>query len=384
MKYYFLIFSLFISSCNLDPVQRAINVIQGGINSLNTNSSQWQKVLRDISRDLPNDVHQLISNDLSIITNNAIGGTTASAMCTMTFMGDRVKQSLENVIKRLKNEKYTDSKPSFCTLTVGQLDMNNDLAIGSPLSIYGYDLNSKDTKGQLLKVALTGNGKIEFVSEEYIGHNTNWQVTININSLITTIIDNKYTKIKLYWNGSDDQMPEITIAPWVAKTKTDVFTPTPITFIPPHTGGNDADFDTSDGNWTSGEVFLELNVQKDFIDARLFMDVMEFGGDNTRAGRSVDPSTYQWTDATAYSPWRRIYTVADTNKYQIIDLSPKTISKFLIKVVNHDQLIGDMGGESISRYTIDIDRAGDEAGTFTKVNASFNQLTVVLISKKPR
>lgn len=365
----------------MSKIDRALNSIDKGIATLATQSTSWENTINKIANDLPHEVHDLIGNDLKILANDIVGTTGGEFKCSIDFVRNRAIHTLQNLKLKLQGKPFKNLPPEFCTVNISSIDLNSDPISRNTLNIYGYDLYSQDTAKMQIKAALLGeNIKME-INENYIGRVTNYQLSINLNALLPILIENKFDKIQTYWNGDTVRMPQILIQKWKAKTQIEAFTPQPSTFVPPFSGQGDRDFNTQSGNVTNGRIMVRFEKGKNSIDAFIFMDAMEFGGDNTRVGISIDPATNQVTERTAWSNPIRIYTVAD-NKYEIQDFSPNTSSELLIRIDSKGPKLYFMGGGSVSSYTVDLDHEGDDAGTYTRVEVAWNNFSVNLIEKK--
>jgi hypothetical protein len=366
-----------LSSCKsaiekIDEAENSINKISAAGQS---QGSQYADILNHLTKDLPAEAHELISNDLKVLTNDAVGASATGALCSVDVLKHGVSRTLDNLKLKLLRKKVMPIKPEFCTLSMASIDLNSDEKSRNTLSIYGFNLYNPDISNNLIQVALIGDNVKKQIDEKYIGRNTNYLLSVNLNSLAPELVSNKYNKIQLYWNGDSTKMPQALIQKWKPKTDVKEFTPTPITFIPPKIGSGDCDFDTKPGNPIVGNIHVEFNIQPTYVEARVHMDAMEFGGDNTHVG---GPDNYP----SSWSPWTRIYTLTKDN-FEIQQLAPNTSSKQELLVDSQGQKLYFMGSGAVSNYTVDLDQPGCEAGTYTKVVVTFNQLSVILIEKRP-
>lgn len=136
------------------------------------------------------------------------------------------------------------------------------------------------------------------------------------------------------------------------------FTPSAITFIPPHTGG-DKDFG---GNGPNVNASVRIYIEGNNVKAEIYMKAKETKSD--------------WTTAEG-STTKTIYTAPSNRTIEAI-LSPLNSGGSYIDN-NHNDDIFQMGySELIKRYAFTGDTSGDEAGTKTKVVASFNAVRVRL------
>lgn len=372
MKYarYTLIFFALITqlSCHFDEdVDKAVGEIDKAITDINRTSVGWQNIITKLDADLPGQAHAVIGEDLDQLGRDVVGATTASAMCTIDFVKTRAIQTLENLKAKLLKHPYPALTPGFCTLTVPSLDMNNPVE-NKNLNIFGFDLNARDPKNARIRAALYGPTAYMKIPEDLIGRSTNYELAVNIAALWPELLKNKYSKIKFYWNDDSTNMPEVLIETWEAKTKAVQVTPQSISFTPPLIGG-DVDFDTKPGNWASGSTHMEFMIDSASrsLLARVYMQAMEFGGDNTQV--------------KGYSPWRVLYTEPD-RRYRLVDFTPDTPSDQPFSFTTQGPTDFYPAG-SVARYTIQIDHKGDDAGTYTMVIVNLNQFVVNEIEVLP-
>ena len=362
---------IFIGCSGCDTaIDKAVGSIDRGVDRINKTAVGWQNIVTEIGAELPKEIQQIIGTDINILAKDVIGAGTASVMCTGDFLKIRTVQTLKNLKNRLLTKPYTPTTPGFCTLTYSSLDPNSSSKSVNTLNIYGFDLKSRDSSNNLIKAVLVGKNRRVVIDEDLIGRTTNYQLAINVGGLLPYLVDNEFSKIKLYWNNDTTQMPEILIQEWTAKTKAPEKIPAMTKdFTPPLIGG-DADFTTNDGNWADGKVFVEFRIDsaKSYVEARIFMEAMEFGGDNTHV--------------KGYSDWWKIYTIDDKN-YEIQSFGPDNTAEQLFSFREHGEKRFHPSG-SIAEYAIQIDHPGDDAGSYTKVTAYFNDLQVIKIQKKPQ
>lgn len=388
MKNLFLTLTTFLllSSCNpfKSDIEKALNTIDKTVSKMNSANADWQSIVKNLSKDLPNEVRSIIGNDLNIIVHDMIGAAGTEVMCNMDFIKKRTINSLLNLKAKLIYKAPRILPPGgFCTLNISAINLNASPESWRLLSIYGYDLNALDRNNKMVQLALIGKDTLKFIDEALIGRTTNYQLTLNLGALLPDLIENKYDKIQLFWNGDPKGMPQVLIQKWTAQTKVIYFLPSPIVFVPPFSGGGpDRDFNTKANNVTNGRTNVEFRVSKSTIEARVFMDAMESGGDNTRVGVSIDPATKQETEATAWGPWTRIYTLDDP-QWEIKEFTSNIQTPLNFTVASQGPKLYPMGGGSVSHYTVDIDQNGDEAGFYTKVTVDWNKLSLLLIQKKP-
>lgn len=377
---------MFVSCGIPDEAKRAINSFEIAAQQANKKGADLIGIIEGLRKEIPDEIHKIIGNDLAILSRDVGIMTTTQAFCTIDFIGARVESKLYYLAAKIrrfydKNAPLRLEKPTFCGTNILALDLSNDISAVKELVFNGYNLNSPDSARNLVRAVLVGRKDRLNINEEYIGRNSDYNMVVNVAALLPELVTNKYQKLKLIWGNDSSDLSEVVIKPYVTQVKVIPTTCMPITFTPPHTGG-DADFDTSDGNWTNYRVFIQTRLASEkLIQVRVFMGAMEFGGDNTTVG-------YHWSDndARAYGEWRTLYELADPN-YKIVGLSPEgtfenTKIDGAVRTHGPQPPVG-MAGSLVSNYVVQIDRDGDEAGEYTNVNVTFNDFKVTVESIPP-
>jgi len=366
--------SLF-DSCFRSPIEQAITRIDVAIDAINKNSSQWQTIVSNLATDMPKEVHNIIGNDLTSLSRDFLGSASIEFKCNVDFMKARVRNSLQNLKAKLTGEKVYVARPAFCSVNPSSINPNLTTSPSmNTLHVYGYDFNNTDPANRLIQAVLIGDSSHEFIEDKYIGHVSNYELIINASALFPIISKNKFYKIQLLWNGDSIDLPQVLLQKWTAETKTEFFTPTEFSWIPPFTGAHDKDFNTKASNHADGNVKMRYNIQPGYIEASVYLDAMEIGGDNTRVGFSAGTH-----EESGWSDYHRIYTVSDP-KFEIQSFT-QNLETFQPFSIDRQGPVPYFQSGPISRYNIDIDHDNDDAGSYSKVTVFFNQLSVVLVHK---
>lgn len=378
MKYFFqsaLLVALFLLS-GCDTVKQALSELDDLKIILNKESGDVTTELEKWRKDLPDNVRNLINDDIQKLSENIIGSTGRETKCTFDFLRDRFKQSVDNIKHKLLGETLVYQKPCFCTVDLPMINPNSNSKTLQSINFYGYDFNNLDSSKKLMKVVLVGDSSSVEISENYIGRTSNYQIIVNLIDILPEVASNKFHKMKIFWNGDSTGLSEALISKWNADTKLDPFQPQTIIWYPPHAGGSDTELDTDPGNWANGQIELQLRVNGNNIEGRAFYDVMEFGGDNTRFGINARG------EASAWGPWTSIYTNADA-EYELIGFSPAAPNRFLFAVTDHiSPKHYYQGGTAVAQFETFVDQDGDDRG-FPHVNVLFNEMKAILKQKQP-
>jgi hypothetical protein len=369
---FFLLFLL--TGCVEDPVKQALSQLDDLQKAINNKTGDVTAEIDKLQKDLPDEVRSLIEVDIQKLSRDVIGSTATETRCTVNFLRDRFSQSVENIKLKLQRKPMISHKPCFCTVDLPQIDPSSDAKSIQSLNFYGYDFDNLDSSKQLMKAVLVGDSTSKVIDEKYIGRTTSYQMVINIADILPEIASNKYHKIKIFWNGDSTKLSEALISEWKPQTKFDPFQPRTFSWYPPHTGG-DCDFDTGPDNWANGQVQLDMRVNGNVIEGRLFYDVMEFGGDNTRVGVNGNG------EASAWAPWNTIYTNADP-RYELIGFSPAAPPRYPFVVTDHGPKHYYQGGSAVEQFEAFVDEKGCDVAN-CHVDVLFNNVKAVLRQKQP-
>lgn len=362
-----------VSGCNVlngsNSIDQAINVIDRGIDDINTGSADWQTVLERVANDLPEDISATIRNDAQNLATRSIAAAGAEARCETDFLERRAVQSLENLKAELLGTTPSLLPPVFCQVAPPGIDMKSSPSSWSMVTLHGYDLDHRDSTGRLFKVlALDNNGVIIPFPENRIGRTTHYQVTLNMGDLEKWLYDKNIVKLIVEWDGSTFGNSEIVVIPWTPDIKTEYKNIARTTFMPLGWTNGDRDFDTNDDEPMKVTVWGDVDITEQFISCRVYMYAKE--------------EKYDYTTVSGFSGWHRAYTAP--KGWKIIDVRPRENSRYTCKITDQDDhQYSRPAGEVVKYFKVWGDRKGDDAGVYTKVEVYWNKLEIILEETVP-
>lgn len=369
------ILCLFSSSCNPDGI---IQLFDKALSDLDRNSSEWQSVLLKLAEDLPEDVSKTIKKDIQQLANNTIGIAGVEVKCTVDFFRSRVKQDLQNIKAAILGGVQSNMKPEFCTLNIPNINLNDE-KLDDNIFLYGYDFYSIGTnKERISAYLLSANGRETKISNNRIGINTNYQMTLNISGLAKTLYEQKSVKIFLKFNDSKANLPEIIVNKWIPKIRTiegyqvrggsSEFRP-PNRNIPSrqYTISGDRDFDTGGNDPTKVKLNTQVKINGSKIEARTYLYARESKGDHTRL--------------SGWSEWWTLYEAP--NNYIVNSFSPSKNTIVEDNITSKNKRVYKKGGETVRNYTLYLDRSGDDRGIHTSVLIEWNKLDITIKQLRP-
>jgi hypothetical protein len=130
-----------------DAGTRALEHITQAITALGTPSAAWQGILSQLDDRLRQDKEANLASEVSQIAakGTATGGT--EIRCSADFIRQRMKEDLQRISARLKNQPVPPLEPAFCQVSHSSVTMEQ---LPGQIEYYGYDLNAPDAAAQVL------------------------------------------------------------------------------------------------------------------------------------------------------------------------------------------------------------------------------------------
>jgi hypothetical protein len=348
---------------------RAVAVIDRGIEDIRTESASWQTVLGRVAQELPQDISEVIRTDAQNLASRSVAVAGVEFRCNVDFLANRAVASLQRLKAKLQGRAMPPMAPGFCQVVPDSIDLKASLDRQSKVTLHGYDLDNLDNKGERLKFVLVpASGDPIEIPEERIGRTTHYQVTLNLGEMARQLHTTRAVKIVSSWSGDTNGLPQVLVIPWEPSRRPERKNIERTTFMPPKIGRGDADFDTHDDEHMSVDVRGEFDIQADTIKCRVYMHAKEERSDWTEVGG--------WTEwATAYGAPRG---------WRIVDVRPRTNSTHTANITNIGlQVYQRPAGEVVSQFNVLGDRRGDEAGTWTQVEVHWRTVEVTLEQVAP-
>jgi len=351
-------------------IDQAVAVIDKGINDIQTGSAEWQMVLQRVANDLPKDISEEIRTDAQNLVTRSIATAGTEFRCNIDFLKNRAIQNLQLLKAKLLKQNPPPLPPEFCQVSPDGIELATDPATWAQVGLYGYDLDYTDSTNNLFQVLLqNGQGQTTVLPESRIGRTTHYQVTLNLGNMAPDLYNNGIVKMLVSWNNSSVGFPQIVVVPWTPRQEPNLIVHPGVSpkFIPPHTGG-DADFDTADGNPTTVRLRGEISVSDQQILGRVYMYAREHDSD--------------YTTVDGWSNWQSLY--AAPAGWKILSVRPTAASEVNAQLTGHETPdYGTPAGEVVQNFHVWGDRDGDEAGTYTGVEVTWQDLNITLEEVAP-
>jgi hypothetical protein len=324
------------------------------ISGLGSQSANWQNILNDLLKKLPNDVSNTVRGDVSNLLQRTVATTSGELRCDVDFIRIRVMQELQQIKAKFLGQTLPPLEPHLCDIVPLAVDMRLNSYQRNNIQFFGYDFDLAK-----VEVFLVSSGNERNVSQ-FLDIPTHYHMTLNLGNNGVKL-DKNSQRIILRWNHQDiSTIGIIQPSPAICKTSYFDFTPNKISFIPLRAGSGDTDFG---GHGPKVSCNVTLIKYDDKILAHVFMNAIETRSDWTQAMGARDYVIYN----------------ADPDK-TIEKIITPTNSSFEYIDSNHgDDYFG--GNGCIASYDFTGDTDGDEAGIRTKVTLVFNNIHIQLKEK---
>ena len=361
-----LIAPLLISGCSIgDKIDKAtdkvsdiagdtVATLDNAIDALDRNSSSWQAVLQDTTSKLTKDAQSTVRNEVSDLLNRSVAATGDELRCNMDFIGTRVRQALARIRARLMHQAVPLVEPALCHVVPAAVDMALDPGRRNKLEFFGYDFDTTP-----IKVTLHDTSRTQDVSAE-LDRLTHYHMTLNLGANGVPL-SKASDKLTLEWqNRPISSIAVIQPATPVCREKIDTYArDTYLSFTPPHTRG-DKEFAGhgpevwARANWSSDGTHVKL---------KLWMKARETRSDWTTAEGERNETYY-----TAPPGWRIDSIVSGLES-----------SAHYVDTDHNDDRQGGGPNGPVKEFKFRGDHDGDDAGSYTGVDVTFNPLVVKLV-----
>jgi hypothetical protein len=358
-----LAFTILVNSCGLkEQINKSVDDLTNAEKEINANASNAIDVLRSIKNDYPDEIRSIINNDVDRLVKTSISTTSAEARCDLDFVSKRLKAGLENTIRKLQNLLRVKEnkpllpmlsfKPSFCSITPEEIDLNEKNI--KPLKIYGYDFEDVDS----LKVETTSfDGRKNDITK-FLAHTTDYMLTLRTDD--PTIYTNfnqvnfEFAHSVLYSFLIIPQTPKIC----KEEDKDITAVPQVINFFANRVGTGDGDF----GGDVRVGIGATLNISPD---QKSIVCTIGFYADE------VNGDTHGRYDGT-----QTVFTAPSGQKIKSIN----TPTKFsLAYTQSGNDPVEEAGNGFITRAVVRADHKGDDVPGYTGAELTINTIRVTLV-----
>lgn len=365
------ILSFSLSSCsqieNIEgEVGVALDLIDGGIDAISTESQGWRLTLEELTENLPESLHNT-KEEINQLLAEGIGATGSNIICVVDAIPNRMIRGLETIKSRLLNEVEPPVVPTVCQVSMPLLDMNLPEFSRRKIVINGYDFQD----GNLLFLVLKNFAGDSILLENRLTKQSHYQYTINIAEMDEELI--KWDLLAMYFE-------EELISEW-SIIKVENPARYIIGFIPPnieglcpdHIGGDD-DFDENGPHvQLETEAFI---VNEKEVWVRIYCHMKETAG-------SLAEAQGEWQGKVWPSPM----SPPPSGDYEILSFKSSRSSN--ASYVDDDKLVDYpiVLGSLVHQYRVMGDTSGKDIGECTdddensNLKVVFNELKIEVEEK---
>ena len=336
-----------------DTTTRTVNVLDDAIDALQTQSSAWQSVLQEAQNKLTDAAQSTIRNEIANLVTRSIAQAGVEFRCNADFIGARVRQQLMRIKAKLLGQPVPAAEPAICQVVPIAVDRSLVPDRLKQIEFYGYDFDAASNLAVFLERA---GGRVNVTDK--LDRPTHYAMTLKFGANGIQL-DAMSQRLVLEWdNRQISSMAVIQPATPVCESKLVRIPSGKVTFMPRRTRG-DGDFG---GHGPKVNVTVTLTSDPQALSARVYIKAKETKDDWTTAeGSQVFP---------LFSPdpgWRIDRVVGSLSASHSYTDGNHAVDSFNLG-----------SGGPVRRLEFVGDTDGDEAGTRTKVEVTFNELRVEL------
>src|SRR5580765_2958314 len=341
-----------------DTRTETVNTLNDAISALQSQSADWQQVLKDTVSKLTKDAQSTLRSEISNLISRTVAQGGVELRCDADFVRERIREELVRLKAKFLGQPEPVVDPAFCQVVPLAVDRELVPDRLKQIEFYGYNFTQADGLGVFLEGA--GGQRTNVTSK--LDKPTTYAMTLKFGGNGVQL-DNSSARLVLEWGGkqvSSVAVIQPTTPVCISQPQT-VPSSTIGPFIPRKIGQGDADFD---GNGPDVATDVTLTVTPQALTARIHMHAKETKSD--------------WTEAEG---WQTYQLFAPAAGWKIEQVEGKTSSShhYVDGTVDREDSF-DMGpGELVRRFVYIGDTGGDEAGTKTGVRVTFNDIHLVLV-----
>jgi hypothetical protein len=267
-----------------------------------------------------------------------------------------VRTALLAIKAGLLHQSVPPTEPGICQVVPVAVDRDAVPDHVKQLEFYGYDFDK--AAGLAVFLEKTGGSREDVTTR--LDRPTHYAMTLKFGEN-GVVLDDRSERFVLEWSGQRiSTIAVIQPATPVCESRLQKIPPTQVTYMPPHTRG-DADFF---GHGPKVNATVTLVVLPDKLRASVYMKAEETTGDFTTAEGT---GTFDlWMPDPKWQIDRVVGSLSQSHQYTDSNHSVDSFS---------------FGGGLVSRMDFVGDTDGDEAGSRTKADIFFNEITVELTQK---
>ena len=340
-----------------DTRTQTLNALDDAISALQSQSADWQQVLKDTVSKLTKDAQSTLRTEISDLMSRTVAQGGVELRCDADFVRERIREELIRLKAKFMGQPQPVVDPAFCQVVPLAVDKELVPDRVKQVEFYGYNFDQAGGLGVFLEGA--GGQRTNVTSQ--LDKPTTYAMTLKFGANGVQL-DNNSARLVLEWGGK--QVSSVAIiqpATPVCVSKIQTVTSGKIgPFVPPKIGVGDADFDGNGPN-VSSDVSLIMLPQ--VLSARVHMHAKETKSD--------------WTEAEGWQTYQ-LYTPDPGWKIEQIVGKIATSHHYVDGTVDQGDSFNMGTGELVRRFDYVGDTGGNEAGTKTGVTVTFNDIHLVL------
>lgn len=343
-------------SCNqIENIQgelaEALDLLDGGIDAIGTESQGWRLTLDEIAESWPENLHNS-KEEINQLMAEGIGATSSNIICVVDAIPNRIIRGLETIKAKLLNQSKPPIVPTVCQVSMPLIDMNLPDFSRRKIVINGYDFYD----GNLLYLTLRSFAGDSMLLEHRLTKQSHYQYTINIAEMDEEL--KKWDVLTMYF---EDEL----ISEWslIQEENPDRYI---IGFIPPEIEGLCPDHIAGDNDFNQNGPHVKLETEIFIVNekevwVRIFCHMKETDG-------SYAEARGEWQGKV----WPSVMSPPPSADYKIVSFKSPRFSR--ANYVDDDKLVDypTVLGSLVNQYRVMADTSGNDIGECTDDDENSN------------
>lgn len=195
-----------------DELSRTIDILEDGINTIESESTNWRTSVEDIYDRIPETTDVVIEDarkEINFLMDDVISSVSANINCLVDSAPERILEGLRRTLAKLKDEELPPlaTCATVCAPNVNTIDLREEPQFYETVVLNGYDFI--DGQVDIYIILEKASGSIIALQENHFTRQSDYLATISLYNMESTL--EQYNTLKVMCGNS--VLSEFTIIP---------------------------------------------------------------------------------------------------------------------------------------------------------------------------
>jgi len=195
-----------------DEINRAIKVLEDGIQTIENESGNWRASVEDIYDRIPETADVVIEDarkEINYLMDDVISSVSANINCLVDSAPERILEGLRRTLAKLKDEALPpfSTCATVCSPNVNTIDLREEPQFYETVVLNGYDFI--DAQREIIIILEKASGAVIALQSNKFTRQSDYIATISLYGMESTL--RQYNTLKVVCDNN--VMSEFTIIP---------------------------------------------------------------------------------------------------------------------------------------------------------------------------